>query len=145
MAAPKSLVGGRIAIHAAIRRPRRQGWNGQVRRVTGRMELPLGAVVATARLDGCVRVLSGGFASFAERADPGMVWVVDRFGLEDRDAYRMYSDPYGDYSEGRFVWLLSEIRRVEPPIEATGRQGIWKLPIQVETRVAALSAGAPLP
>ena len=73
-----------------------------------------------------------------------MVWVVDRFGLEDRDDYRMYSDPYGDYSEGRFVWLLSEIRRVEPPIEATGRQGIWKLPIQVETRVAALSAGAPL-
>ncbi len=99
------------------------------------MELPLGAIVATARLDRCVRVLSAGFASLEVKADPGKVWVVDRFGQERRDAYRMDSDPYGDYSEGRWIWLLSGVRRVNPPIEAKGRRGIWELPHDIALRL----------
>ena len=91
--------------------------------------LPLGVIVATARVDGCVRVLSAGFASISEPADPGRVWVVNRFGQEHRDARRMNSDPYyGDDSEGRWIWLLSRVRPVEPPIEAKGSQGVGTLP-----------------
>ena len=56
--APQALVGSRVAIHAAKRRPRRTEWNRQVAEIAGRMEMPLGAVVATARVDGYVRVLS---------------------------------------------------------------------------------------
>ena len=137
--APKTLVGSHIAIHAAKRRPRRNEWNDRVAEAVAGVNLPLRAIVATARVDGCVRVLSNGFAKLSEPADPGKVWVVDRFGQEHRDAYRMDSDPYGDYSEGRWIWLLSRVRRVEPPIEATGRRGIWTLPHDVHTRLEAFA------
>ena len=103
------------------------------------MDLPLGVIVATARVDGCVRVLSNGFARLSEPADPGKVWVVDRFGQEHRDAHRMASDPYGDYSEGRWIWLLSRVRPVELPIEARGRRGVWRLPHDVRAQLGALA------
>lgn len=32
--------------------------------------------------------------------------------------------PYGDFSLG-FLWLLGTIKRLETPIPATGRQGLW--------------------
>ena len=133
--APKTLVGSRVAIHAARRRPRRSEWNIRVANAMAGRDLPLGAIVATARVDGCVRVLSNGFAKMSEPADPGRVRVVDRFGQEHRDAYQMVSDPYGDYSEGRWIWLLSRVRPVKPPIEATGNRGVWTPPSQVQARL----------
>ena len=51
------------------------------------VDLPLGVIVATARVDGCVRALSNGFARLSESACPGKVWVVDRYGQERKDAY----------------------------------------------------------
>ena len=107
--------------------------------ITVGVDLPLGAIVATARVDVCVRVLSNGFAKLSEPADPGKVWVVDRLGQEHRDAYRMNSDPYGDYSEERWIWLLSRVGRVDPPIEATGRRGVWMLPLEVRAQLEALT------
>ncbi len=133
--APKTLIGSRIAIHAARRRPRHQEWNGQVEEIASQLELPLGAIVATARLERCVRVLSAGFTGLEVRADTRKVWVVDRFGREDRDAYLIDSDPYGEYSEGRWIWMLSGVRRVNPPIEARGRRGMWKLPHDIALRL----------
>ena len=140
--APQALVGSRVAIHAAKRRPRRTEWNRQVAEIAGRMEMPLGAIVATARVDGCVRVLSNGFAKLSEPADPGRVWVVDRLGQEHRDAYQMSSDPYGDYSEGRWIWLLSRVRPVEPPVVVVGKRGVWILPPQAQARLEPLTRPA---
>ena len=137
--APKTLVGSHIAIHAAKRRRRRDEWNKQVEEAVADIDLPLGAIVATARVDGCVRVLSNGFAKLSEPADPGKVWVVDRLGQEYRDAYRMDSDPYDKYSEGRWIWLLSRVRRVEPPIQTTGRPGVWTLPHDVHAQLEAFA------
>ena len=133
--APKTLVGSRIAIHAGKSRPRSSEWNDRVAEAVNGRDLPLGVIVATARVDGCVRVLSNGFARMSEPADPGKVWVVDRSGQEHRDAYQMDSDPYGDYSEGRWIWLMSRIRAVEAPVEARGRQGVWTLPPHVQARL----------
>ncbi len=133
--APKTPVGTRITIHVAKRRPRRSEWNDQVAETVPGMELPLGAVVATARVDGCVRALSAGFTKLSEPIHPGKVWAVDRSGQERRDAYQMKSDPYGDYSEGRWIWLLSRVRPVEPPIEARGNRGVWTLPPQVRAQL----------
>ena len=135
MPAPKTLIGSRIAIHAARRRPRRNEWNDRVAETVASVELPLGVIVATARVERCVRVLSDGFAGLEVKANPGKVWVVDRFGHEHRDTYRMDSDPYGDYYEGRWICLLSGVRRLNPPIEATGRRGMWELPHDVALRV----------
>ena len=135
--APKTLVGSRIAIHAAKRRPRRDEWNDRVAEAVAGMDIPLDVIVATARVDGCVRILSNGFAKLSEPAAPGKLWVVDRFGQERRDAHRMNSDPYGDYSEGRWIWLLSRVRPVELPIEATGRRGVWTLPHDIRAQLGA--------
>ncbi len=80
--APKMLVGSRIAIHAAKRRSRRDEWNDRVAEAVAGMDIPLGVIVATARVDGCVRVLSNGFARLSEPADAGKVWVANRFRQE---------------------------------------------------------------
>lgn len=68
------------AIHAARPRPRRSEWNDRVAEAVADVNLPLGAVIATARVDGCVRILSNRFAELSEPADPAKVWVVDRLG-----------------------------------------------------------------
>jgi hypothetical protein len=33
--------------------------------------------------------------------------------------------PYGDYTPGRFAWLLADIEAIEP-VEARGRQQLWE-------------------
>jgi hypothetical protein len=57
--------------------------------------LPLGEVVATATL-------------------------ADVVPVDQLDA-----DPYGDFTPGRFGWVLDDIERLDPSIPATGRQGLW--------------------
>ena len=69
----KTLVESRIAIPVGKPRPRRSEWNDRVAEAVNGRDLPLGVIVATARVDGCVRVLSNGFAKMSEPADPGKV------------------------------------------------------------------------
>lgn len=33
--------------------------------------------------------------------------------------------PFGDYQPGRFAWMLEDVRPLELPVPAIGRQGIW--------------------
>lgn len=33
--------------------------------------------------------------------------------------------PYGDFSPGRYAWLIDNVQSVDPPIPARGRQGLW--------------------
>lgn len=33
--------------------------------------------------------------------------------------------PYGDFGIGRFAWMLADIKRVDPPVPARGRQQLW--------------------
>lgn len=90
--------------------------------------LPLGEVVATCRLVDCVRT---------ER----IWWEPDRFevkgryvewsryaGLPDRCDARVAEEqrPYGDYSPGRWAWLLSDIVPRHQPVPARGGQGLWE-------------------
>ena len=44
----------------------------------------------------------------------------------DEAVRRNLADPFGDYSPGRFAWHLIDIRRLQPPIPATGHQGLWE-------------------
>jgi hypothetical protein len=32
---------------------------------------------------------------------------------------------YGDYSPGRFAWILDNVRPIEPPVPAKGHLGLW--------------------
>jgi hypothetical protein len=34
-------------------------------------------------------------------------------------------DPFGDYSPGRWAWLLTDVQRLPEPVPAKGKQGWW--------------------
>lgn len=80
---------------------------------------PLGAVVATCRLIEVVptsdirEVFS--LRKAERRSDVGRRWDVTP------------QLSYGDYSPGRYAWLLADIKAVDPPVPATGRQGLFEV------------------
>ena len=128
--APRNLIGQRIAIHAGKRDPRPTEWNTEVQRIVlGRAgsshAMPMGAIVATARLIECMQVMS----------EPDRRGLVSCHGFgefsegEDYDA-TIVADPYGDFFPGRWLWVFQDVRPVSP-VEATGRQGVWYLPRQL--------------
>ena len=82
---------------------------------------PLGVVVATAVI-GCVgQVLS------QPPANPDFVHVEH---FRTSQGYKggfadIRSDPYGDFTNGRWLWFLDGIEREDPPALAKGQQGFW--------------------
>jgi len=66
------------------------------------LPLPLGALVATARL---VRVFPTSYRAVSEQ-----------------------ERAWGDYSPGRFVWILDDIRALPEPIPWLGAQGFFDVP-----------------
>ena len=113
---PRGLIGKRIAIHAAKRRPPFEDrlWGGKY--VDG--ELPLGAIVCTARLAGAYQC--GRLTAEGRIAIIGGIYDSKSLPLNTIEC-----DEFGDYSEGRWAWWLTDIERLDPPIPASGKQGIW--------------------
>jgi len=66
---------------------------------------PRGAVVAVAKLSKII--------------DCSIRWQMSL--IDDFDEV----SPYGDYSEGRYAWVFSEIIPVDPAIPAIGGQRVW--------------------
>lgn len=111
--APWHMVGERIAIHAAARPvvtdlPQnvidditeafgRCGWN---------YDLPRGVIVCTARLKRTAQVNS----------------VTETHALVGYHDEPIELDPFGDYSPGRWIWELEDVRPVIPHLPAKGRQ-----------------------
>ena len=133
-AAPQGLWGERIAIHAA-RRPMTytdtdrwsdelvdavcdmvnreyNDWNGN---------LPLGAVVATARLIETGRVVAHEECGWF--GEDSLCAIVD---TGNAVSSHQKIDGLGDYSIGRYMWFLDDVQRVLPVIPARGRQGFWE-------------------
>lgn len=80
--------------------------------------LPLGAVIATAELVDCVPtgvlVQRGEIPRHTSEGVP-VIWQL----TEQERAF-------GDYSPGRFAWLLTDVRPLAEPIPARGALGLWK-------------------
>lgn len=127
-APPWHLIGKRIAIHAAVRRPTRLGaaalFNLGVADALGRADwldgLPYGAVVCTAVLRGAYRT-----ASWAHHA--GAPVAVDAVAGPTPPRATIPTDPWGDYSPGRWCWHLVDIRPVDPPVPLKGRHGLFAI------------------
>jgi hypothetical protein len=84
-------------------------------------DLPRGAVVAVGRLAYCYH------AEFL--TGPGRhIWHQVAAPLEEL---------LGDFSAGRFAWLLSDVRPVRPPVSCRGFQRLWRLPDDVAATLAA--------
>lgn len=105
---------GPIAIHAAQRKPEWTG-NEVIRRALAfhgyeddtydgavRQLLPRGRVVAVAELVD-VREMTH---ELIHDQDPKEVWL-------------------GTWEPGRFAWFLENVRKIEPPVPARGRQQLW--------------------
>lgn len=102
---PQYLVGQRIAIHAGLRVEADvpETFDAEVAHHLGaawRSTVPRGAVVAIVRLSG--------WAATGELVRQGLV------------------DAWGDYSPGRYAWLLREIEPLDPPAYVRGQRGIWE-------------------
>jgi hypothetical protein len=70
---------------------------------------PLGAIIATAELVECIPTY-------------GANWHIS-------DCLRTPDEPersFGDYSSGRYGWLLKNVRTLETPVPAKGRLGLWE-------------------
>lgn len=78
--------------------------------------LPLGAVVATCRLVDIVRI-DWGWAGRVDRLHPE---------LFPRRGWSIEQRAFGDFSPGRYAWVLADVEPVDPPIPAKGRQGLWE-------------------
>lgn len=77
--------------------------------------LPLGCIVATGVLADCVSVEAVPRDDLLRAAFP--------FALEERFL--------GNYSYGRFAWRFDDVQMLRYPIPETGRQGFWKVCLEV--------------
>lgn len=100
---------GPLAIHAA------KGWTPEVVRLAYTEPyrhvlrevgyslfslLPRGVIIATCTLTDCVPTSKFGGRDFLDSA-------------------------FGDFTPGRFAWILTDVRRLDEPIPARGRLGLW--------------------
>lgn len=121
-APPKALIGQRIAIHAALRRPSKLLYpvkDGSAYGFLDVQDMPRGAVVATARLQAAYQICG---------KDECFLYAPCCKACEDltechRELYE--PDDYGDYSVGRWVWFLEDVQPLEEPMPAKGGQKFW--------------------
>ena len=94
--------------------------------------VPLGAVVAVADLVDVVPMIDGslGWTEDSDTPPAALVlsWDTSAMLVDTRATgpFPDYSDqlPYGDFSPGRYAWLLDNVRPIDP-VPAKGRQGLW--------------------
>jgi len=121
---------GQIAIHAAVKDPQKT-WNGLSPKVQRAMpaalldkypsfqNMPRGAVIATAELVECWKVISDS----KQRVALGGT-------RPDRHAIKFLRKPiheilYGDFTPGRYAWEIANVIVLAKPVPAKGRLGLW--------------------
>lgn len=112
---------GEVAIHAG------KGWTAAERALVEREPfksalcgltvetMPHGVVVATAELR-AVRIMIDG-----PPGDPLLLQL-------DMNAVPEPERTFGGYAEGRYAWMLENVRRLPSPVAALGRLGVFTLP-----------------
>lgn len=100
-------------------------------------DMPLGAIVATCELVDCAPIVEWGadpqcnhITVGADGALRSWEFVVGSMPLAWRKQGRFdVTDqaPYGDFTPGRWAWLLDNIRPLAEPVPSRGRQGLWDI------------------
>lgn len=151
-APPRELIGQPIAIHAAKKIERgaaqfaedliygqhkdggydlaqrldasMKGTPDELMGVFGHALLPIGCIVAIARLDAAFQL-----GDLDERAAVPAAKVVRRITSRPiPGCFSVRIDDFGDYSPGRWAWLLRDVRPLNPPVAMKGAQGFFDLP-----------------
>ncbi len=82
-------------------------------------QLPRGAIVAVCELTAIWPIsVRGGQTCYCTRVDP-------RGGHNDYTAVLEPERSFGDYSPGRYAWLLANARALPEPVPAKGALGLW--------------------
>lgn len=91
-------------------------------RVFRSLDVPFGAVVATCELVDVVAMVD-----LAWGDEPGWRHEVMRSGVDHVEHVYVGREqrPYGDFSPGRFAWLLGDVVALPEPVPARGGQRIW--------------------
>ncbi len=85
--------------------------------IGGASELPRGEMIATAKLLGCVRIVHPrALIAEAHRTLMGR----DFEPLTDQEM------AFGDYTPGRYAWVIGEVQMLEDPIVVKGALGLWE-------------------
>ena len=95
------------------------------------VDLPLGAVVAVATLTDCVEIRDEAIGEPQGR----LGWFRMVGGKKEMFADATDQIPYGDFTPGRWAWLLDDVQPIDP-IPAKGRQGLWTPDAQMITTEA---------
>lgn len=97
---------------------------------------PLGAIVAIARL---VDVVSTGNTRHdSRRGCPAFHISQGSWGLNQQE------HAFGDFTPGRFAWLLANVIRLAEPIPCNGALGVWTVPDDIALQVDRLMSDAPV-
>jgi len=97
-------------------------------------DLPRGAIIAVADLVD-VRPICDGVREYGMHLPDGeRIWP-----LTDQER------AFGDYSPGRFAWLLANIRPLAVPVPAKGALGLWTVPGTLAAQIAQTCAEVPTP
>ena len=118
----ESLIGERIAIHAGLKRIKYMEMGSDLWRAgqsisDGMIQtLPYGKIVATAILDRVARVQ-------IVDLEQGIVRCGHSPVASDMELFNI--DPWGDFSPGRWLWILKDVQKIDPPVEAQGHMSFW--------------------
>ncbi len=74
--------------------------------------MPLGAIMAVCELVDCHYILKPGQMFLDQNIEP--------FSIPDEP-----ERSFGDYTPGRFAWILKNIKSLPDPISIRGMQGLW--------------------
>lgn len=104
---------GVIAIHASKGFPRWAKDFAMTEHTLGRLpeRLPLGGIIGLARI-----------------VDIGRTEFV-KFGISAIERL------YGDYSDGRYGWILTDVIALPEPIPCKGALSLWEVPREIEQRI----------
>jgi len=80
-------------------------------------QLPRGAIVATCQL---VSVIGTRVINHAPYEWNGPDGRIHRFDLTEQER------DFGDYTPGRFAWLLSDVQELPKPVPARGALSLWE-------------------
>lgn len=106
--------------------------------------LPLGAVIATAELVGCHKMVLHGGRGISSKDAP---WLEkdDSDNPRNLSGVRFYYPTdkellFGDWTPGRYAWEIANVKLLSEPLPMKGMQGLWTVPNPEEVRRMIINA-----
>jgi hypothetical protein len=82
-------------------------------------ELPRGKIIAVGELTGCFRIIEGFAATVLPRKRfPATLSLLTLITSKEEILF-------GDWTPGRFAWEMANVKKLENPVPAKGKQGLW--------------------